>query len=312
MKILELSLRDNHILFVHIPKTAGTSFRKAAEKYFLKENVYYDYGQNSVETSEIILNKIYKQEDMYALDNYFETKKQIFLSGHFHAAKYGTLFKTVNTIAFVRNPVEQVISHYNHHCRYLDYKESLETFVKDKRFKNIQSRILSGRPIELYGFIGLTEAYAKSIELINDYYDLNIEVLSENINEKKELTSKTINEEIRALIREENQEDILLYSKVENIFQERVKCYEENKQYIHVLIQEKTDKKIRGCAFYKTTDKAINVKIFSNSNLLDVVQTKSFRPGLLHYKLPRKGFVGFDYMLKNSNEKITHLSATLL
>lgn len=290
------------VLFIHIPKTAGTSFRKAAENYFTKENTYYDYSPSSSETSAIILENIYQNQDMYALAKYFENKENIFLSGHFHAVKYASLFETLNIVTFVREPIEQVLSHYEHHCRDLGYKEDLETFVKDNRFKNIQSRILAGRPIELYGFIGLTEEYSKSIMLINDYYGLNIEVLTENISENKFLTSDALDDEMLNLIVKENSVDIELYKQAKKIFEERIRCYENKESYTHIYIQEKRSNMIRGCAFKKESDEPVEVDIFNGSYHITSLIAKDYRPGLILLGLPRKGFVGFEYIVKDVEE----------
>ena len=39
-------------VFVHIPKTAGTSFRLGADQYFGEKMVCRDYGPKAPETSE--------------------------------------------------------------------------------------------------------------------------------------------------------------------------------------------------------------------------------------------------------------------
>ena len=39
------------LFFIHISKTAGSSFRVAAERYFGKEHVFYDYGPKANETN---------------------------------------------------------------------------------------------------------------------------------------------------------------------------------------------------------------------------------------------------------------------
>ena len=298
---------NKQILFIHIPKTAGTSFRKAAENYFTKENTYYDYSLSSSETSDIISVNVYQNQDMYALAKYFENKENIFLSGHFHATKYAPLFETLNIVSFVREPIEQVLSHYDHHCRYLGYKEVLETFVKDHRFKNIQSRILAGRPIELYGFIGLTEEYSKSIMLINDYYKLNIEVLTENINENKFLTSDSLDNEMLNLIIKENSDDIELYKKVKKIFEERIRCYENKESYTHIHIQEKRPNMIKGCAFKKESNEPVELDLFNGKDHLASLVAKDYRPGLINLGLPRKGFVGFAHTYKDAKEDIDYI-----
>ena len=42
------------IIYLHIPKTAGTSFRMSAEQYFGPDQVLNDYGEESPNTSEDI------------------------------------------------------------------------------------------------------------------------------------------------------------------------------------------------------------------------------------------------------------------
>lgn len=284
----------NHILFIHIPKTAGTSFRLAAKKYLGEINTFYDYGP-SIETSKEIHRCIYKEQDMYELSKSFSKHDRLFLSGHYGVAKYASLFETLNIITFVRNPVEQVLSHYKHYTSHHGYKDDLSTFIKDKRFKNIQSRLLGVKPIELYGFIGLTEKYNKSVELINDCYGLDIKIIKTNENLIKELTSDTLNEDIVELIETENQEDIKLYEKVRKIFNERVSCHTENKPYTNLLIQEKTNNKITGCAFQKKSDEAIEIDIYNKEEYLSTVVAKEYRPGLIRQRVPRKGYIGFDY-----------------
>lgn len=283
---------DNRILFVHIPKTAGTSFRLAAEKYFTKENTLYDYSPSSVETSEVILEYFYKQKDLYKLKQETQKKDKCFLSGHFHIAKYMYLFETLNIITFVRNPVDQVLSHYEHHCRHLGYTKDLRDFIQEDRFKNVQSRLLSAKPLELIGFIGLTERYNESIEMINDYYGFNLEILKKNINPNKKVFD--IDESIVEQIKKENSQDVELYEKAKALFEDRWHKYLSKEVYIHTYIQEENDDLIKGVAFTKNMQSPLKIKIpFQNTEVEVIV--KDYRPGMLAHNFPRDGFVGFEY-----------------
>ena len=54
------------LLFVHIPKTAGTSFRKAYSSLIPAHKTYCDYGEESVETSPVIQKWIIEKGDFLA------------------------------------------------------------------------------------------------------------------------------------------------------------------------------------------------------------------------------------------------------
>ncbi len=290
-----------HILFVHIPKTAGTSFRLAAQKEFSIDNIFYDYGPLVPATSNSILKYTYKQKDMYSLFLEFKKHEQLFLCGHFPVSKYMQFFDTLNVITFFRDPVEQVLSHYKHYVRLAGYKRDIVTFIKDKRFKNRQSKALAGKAIELFGFIGLTEEYSKSIELINSYYGLNIEVTSRNLDPDKTLTSSTLDNNIIELIKKENIADINMYENIKKIFNKRVECYEKNEIYTHIYIQERKNSNIKGIAFKNKGTEPVSVKLMDGEKEVSVEAT-SFRPGMLIHKLPREGFVGFEYSSKDLNK----------
>jgi len=290
-----VKVKTDKIFFVHIPKTAGTSFRNGLEKEFGFKNSFFDYGLNSAETSDIIREVIYKEKDFLELKEYFKKQKNIFLSGHVPVAKYMNIFDTLSVVSFVREPVSQVISHFVHFKTKHNYEKTIEEFIEEKRSQNIQSRLLGAKPLELFGFIGLTEEYDTSIKIINHYFNTDIKVFKSNTNKQSNKFKESLSDKIIERIKEVNKKDIELYKKVKKLFEKHKKCLEENKAFIYKYIQKDTEDLTVGIAFQREGNQAVEIEIKDKENNNFLIKAKSFRPGMLQHNLPRDGFVGFEY-----------------
>ncbi len=78
---------DSLLVFVHVPKTAGTSFRLAAEQYFGRSHVETDYGEHDTATSQTVRETVYSgQIDM--LREALRNNETHMFSGHFPIVKY--------------------------------------------------------------------------------------------------------------------------------------------------------------------------------------------------------------------------------
>ena len=80
------------VIYLHIPKTAGTSFRISAEHYFGPWNVLNDYGEKSPNTSEDILSSFYSKKDLETLREKGLQKR--FLTGHIALEKIAKCFQS--------------------------------------------------------------------------------------------------------------------------------------------------------------------------------------------------------------------------
>jgi len=292
-------LKNKHILFVHIPKTAGTSFRKAAQEYFSEENTFFDYSPKSSETSKLILKEIYEHNDPYMFHRSVMQYHNSFLSGHFPLSKYAHIYNAKDIVSFVRSPVAQVLSHYNHYKNYNDYKKDLESFIEDPRFRNIQSRMLNHMHISLCGFIGLTEEYNTSIDIFNNLFDIKLQHKFMNTKREGSIDIDDISPEIIDRITELNADDMNLYQNVKKKFKIHEEMYKKELPFTYGMVQVNNKKTIRGVAYQVDSDKTLKIDIYHKDYYLTTVSTTELRPGLIGRNVPRKGYVGFGYQHNN-------------
>ncbi len=197
------------IIYLHIPKTAGTSFRMSAEQYFGPDQVLNDYGKESPNTSDGIKSSVYDTNDVAVLRKTGLQHK--FLTGHFCMVKYKEIFPDSPVVSFFREPVDRVISEFVHFSSHYNFEGSLRDFYTKSQFQNRQSHSMSGAlPTDL-DFYGLTEDYKKSLDLFNTKYGTNFPMAKLNTGKYKGAAQSIASEDELVEIRELNQKDIELY-----------------------------------------------------------------------------------------------------
>jgi hypothetical protein len=294
-KLAHMKILPRSFLFVHIPKTAGTSFRKSAEVQYITIG---DYGKESSHTSEVVKKHCYKEQDFYSLLCVFKQQNQIF-SGHFLSQKYVGFVDPRYILSFVRDPLEQVVSHFNHSVAHLGYAGKFDDFILMSKNRNIQSRYLNALPIPLYGFIGLTASYAKSLDFINKNYGLEIDFSEDNVGQKKIQTKHALTAKQRETIEEQNSLDIVLINQVKTIFLQRIAYQEKMINWVHGSGNINPNNILVGCAYYEKLDKAVQLELFINNKLINQFKADQFTGLYPKAKLPRARYVGFHLNLNN-------------
>ena len=207
-----LHMTDPTIVFIHIPKTGGTSFRYAAENYFGSSSVERDYGTDDPYTTDIVKKTVYSGR-IEALPTAMEQASIRMLAGHFPAAKYLQLFTDkVRWCTFLRDPVQRVISEYRHLVGQQRYHHSLETFCNTEAECNKQTRLMQGIAIEDRYFVGVAEHFRQSIQAFNDLAGAKLEYAETNMARASLSEAYEVPDNLLQTIEANNSNDLALYS----------------------------------------------------------------------------------------------------
>ncbi len=293
----QIAVDFNPVFFSHIPKTAGTSFKKAAQEYFGTNGIARNYGNKSVETTPWIAKVLLEDQDFSGFYNRLCKEGVALYMGHTHLMPAANVFKAVKLVTFLRNPIEQVLSHYNHYCRWYAYDKPVAEFVGTGGFKELQSRFLKGIPLQLVGLIGITEKYDQSIALYNDLTQHNLKSRLDNVNDKKSLTS--IDSEFKDLIKLENKQDLKLYNWAKKVFEKRLGMLKDNKSWCFGFIDKQKDNVITGVAYWGESQEQVELVAYSNNQEISRGVANQIRPGLVRFGVPNKGFIGFKLSFTN-------------
>lgn len=213
------------LVSLHIPKTAGTSFRNILKEVYGEEHVVrLDITRDiSVENEEFKSSKL--KADIQVIHGHFPYYKLIELV---------ELPEGVPVITWLRDPAERVISNYFYLEKIL--REELDEETKDLNIlakmqktlieyanteanRNRMSKFLKGiEPEELF-FIGLMDHYAEDLQDLarllgwKDYPELKQNVTGEKAR---------VDEETLRMIKELNSEDYEIYNRALQLREERI------------------------------------------------------------------------------------------
>lgn len=162
---------------VHIPKTAGTSLR-----YVLQKNksvrMLYDYGNESPESTPELVGVTPAQ--LAPESEIFDADKFNFICGHIPYGKYAHCAPPGTVVSIVRNPIERVVSEYQHIKRHEGYTCGFAEFSSEPFQQNKQWRMLRGLDHKSGALIGLTSHYKYFVEMFSDRLGLPMEPIVVN------------------------------------------------------------------------------------------------------------------------------------
>lgn len=288
------------LFFMHIPKTAGTSFRLGAQQYFTPERIVYDYGVKSAETSQIAHDCLYNGEfDLWRFKRGCEDQNAGMVGGHVNIGRFVHLFGVCNTLTFLRDPLQRMASEYAHFVRHNGYEGNFHDFYSRQVMRNRLSKLLRGVDVEAVGFVGLTERYVESLDMLNGLYGVDVSHRTDN-RAKASLDMKhEIGPEDEKRLNRLNQDDIALYEKTRSLFQNRLSMYRQGLPYAHARLQKTDERHLAGYAWWAAGgDEPVAVEAWVNGSCAGTVTAVDFRLGLCRLQPPRGGYVGFRFPLE--------------
>ena len=163
------------------------------------------------------------QPDLFALGRTIARTPVRLITGHVPIQKYLALSRLDRVVVFFRDPVQRVVSEWQHHCRHHGCSQSLAAFVREPDSQNVQARLMGDVPLELVGFNLITERYQRSLEFFNKATGMSLQAVRVNQNESKNGERYELSRDDEKLILEFNQGDVKTYDKACRLFDERAK-----------------------------------------------------------------------------------------
>ena len=252
--------KDELILFLHIPKAAGSTFKKILNRNYSRNSIIQFTGKKSEIENFLLLPE--------------QRKKAInVIEGHMTYGFHKFIPKPYKYLTFLRDPVERVVSlyyfikrrpaHYLHN-KIINDNMSLLDFINSNlsvEIDNHQTRLISGIEdipigscsIEIFEkaksnlindfvFVGISEKFNESLLVFKDIFKQNNIFYSVRNQTKNRPLVKNIPDSVINAIAEKNKFDIELYRLAKqmmekkilsnNNFEIRLKNFEKKNKYL--------------------------------------------------------------------------------
>jgi hypothetical protein len=162
------------IFSVHIPKTAGTSFRNALKERYGDRLALY-YGPNDPATHPLLRVSRRALVDRVPV---LEKAGISVLHGHYtlDVVRDAVADPSRQVITWLRDPIDRLVSHYSF-IKERPTKWAFDTeikagalplaaFARKRRFRNIATRYLAGVALEDLAFVGVTERFELGLAML--------------------------------------------------------------------------------------------------------------------------------------------------
>ncbi len=213
------------LVSIHMPKTAGSSFRATLEAEF-GEQFLADYADYPLASTPL-------ERHTRALEDCMAAEPAAFagvscLHGHFLPLKYLLLADQVDCrfVTWLRDPLDRLVSHYDYwqrsydpasadtsslHRRVVEERWSLERFCLAPELRNVYTEFLWGFPLHMLDFVGITEFYNEDLrEFAALFLSGPVEALNLNVSQQAR-GAEQLPPRLRERVRAFHRADVELY-----------------------------------------------------------------------------------------------------
>lgn len=283
--------------FVHIPKTAGTSFRLSAERHFGAQRIVYDYGAHSPVTSPCIRTALYEPErpDRKKLAELWAGRDLALVAGHKSLKRFGPMVGLQRTLTFFREPLERCFSEYQHFQREHGFRGTFREFYAKRT--NRQSRSLDGLPIQALGFVGITERYRDSLRLLNALEGWKLTYRKTNRAGWLAPGVASVSAEDREHFSRLNARDLACYEAAVRLLDERLALQARGLPWVHGSCERDEAGRIHGWAWWASAGNAepVVLQLWLDGRCRETVSTGEHDIILARSGAPGAGHVGFCF-----------------
>lgn len=224
------------LISVHMPKTAGSSFKVSLKTHF-GDSLMSDYQDMPINTPVLKRNVRTVWQNISGPISYSDNIKCI--HGHFMPAKYLWMMsrKKPVFITWLREPAQRMVSHYHYwkkpcpenninslgalHKRMLEEQWDLERFVLCPELQNIYHKFFWLFPVSIFSFIGLTEHYDEDFKFFSQkFLGSDLDTVAHNVNEERKGKEYDIPPALLEQIRKHHKRDYQLY---EHVLEQRIR-----------------------------------------------------------------------------------------
>ncbi|MBK8506652.1 MAG: hypothetical protein IPL46_33360 [Saprospiraceae bacterium] len=178
------------IVSIHLPKSAGTTFRLALSDYF-KERIYMDYGDwIGDESAEAVDRRAGRLKELeHRLPDLISRTDCI--HGHFYASKWTSLLDSYRFFTIFRDPFEAIPSGYaflvrNPQIPQPFVKEFHETKMTFREYiikwQNLKTHLIHPLGLADFAAIGLASDMPRTVELFKATFGTELQLPVEPLN----------------------------------------------------------------------------------------------------------------------------------